>query len=109
MAFYIPESQWGEIRKTGRANVHVDILQYLAEFGLIGFSLLALMLLIPAGAMVRSFYPTAALGARLASLGLTLVVIHSFIDIPFRSPGVLYHWLAVMAILPSFRSEIENA
>jgi hypothetical protein len=43
-------------------------------------------------------HPTPALA--LAGVGLLAVLLHSLIDIPFRSPGILYAWLAVCGVAP---------
>lgn len=100
VASHVPESRWPALEKRGWANVHVDFLQFLAEFGLVGTGLLLAAL----GAMVRE-----ALDARrcrrdafwtmgIASLGLT--VLFSFVDIPFRCPAILFTWVALLASLP---------
>jgi hypothetical protein len=36
------------------------------------------------------------------ALGVGAVVVHSLFDLPFRSPGVLYAWLAILAAAPAF-------
>jgi O-antigen ligase len=98
---YVPEEQWWVIRRVGFANVHVDLLQFLTEFGLVGFLPLAMIGLILGRQAVRGPRPDSL---RLLSLfGLGLVLFHNLLDIPFRSPGLLYHWLAILAVLPTLR------
>lgn len=97
-AFHVPEDQWWVIRRHGFANVHVDALQFLAEFGVIGFSLLAGLV----GVLIVGAFRVGRWSALwlFSFVGLGLVGVHSMIDIPFRSPGVMYHWLVVLALLP---------
>ncbi|MCO5062166.1 MAG: O-antigen ligase family protein [Kiritimatiellae bacterium] len=96
MAHYLPPDQWNRVTE-GKANVHNDPLQFLAEFGLVG----ALSLGGTIGILVR-----AAFGRRrgripsyliLPAIGVFLVAGQSLIDLPFRSPAVLYLWIAILA------------
>lgn len=98
-AFHIPEEQWWIITRNGFANVHLDALQFLAEFGIIGFGLIAAVVILLVCDALRGFRLRQPFRI-FAFAGLGLVMIHSIIDIPFRSPGVLYHWLAVLAFIP---------
>ena len=101
-AYYTPADKWNELRKGGRANVHLDALQFLAEFGLAGFiPLLLLIFILSAAAWRKTSYDQRVL-ARLVIIGLALVVVHSVIDLPFRSPGITYHWLILFALIPNF-------
>jgi hypothetical protein len=100
VASHVPEKYWPVLETRGWANVHVDGLQYLAEFGLVGMGLLLAAL----GAMARDAYALrchrheafCAMGAA----GLALTVIFSFVDIPFRCPAILYTWVVLLAALP---------
>ena len=41
LAFYIPKEDWKTlVQSAGKANVHCDLLQFLTEFGVIGFGLM---------------------------------------------------------------------
>ena len=105
LGWYIPSNQWHEIRE-GDANVHNDALQFLAEFGAVGSGLMAatvLVLLVPA-LKERPWEKPLPL---IVLLGLGATVVHSMIDLPFRSPAILYSWLAILAVLPVMASSTE--
>ncbi len=100
VASHVPESQWAALEKKGWANVHCDALQFLAEFGLVGFGLL----LGAFGAVAREWVASRKcrhdalwmMGA--ATLGL--VVVFSVVDLPFRNPAILYTWVVALAAIP---------
>ena len=90
----------------GLANVHNDALQFLVEFGAVGFSLLALALLVLIADWIKKVYevrkkdiPGTGLQIMVIT-GLILVVGHSMIDLPFRSPAILYYWAGLLTGLP---------
>lgn len=100
VAFYLPPEEWDYLRNNpGRANVHCDPLQFLAEFGLAGGGLMAL-------AAAALTVPLLGRGGRrgavftMSCAGLLLVAAFSLIDLPFRCPAVLWTWTAVLAALP---------
>ena len=101
VASHVPETQWPLLEKRGWANVHVDFLQFLAEFGVVGMGLLLAAL----GVMVRDLFAArrcrhnafCAMGG--ASLAVT--VVFSLVDIPFRCPAILYTWVALLAAMPA--------
>lgn len=101
VADHVPEKYWPALETRGWANVHVDGLQFLAEFGAVGMGLLLAAL----GAMVRA--ARAACDGRpdafcaMATAGLLLTVVFSLVDIPFRCPAILYTWVALLAALPA--------
>lgn len=102
LGWYIPRERWGDIR-IGDASVHNDALQFLAEFGGLGFGLMTavvLLLLVPA---LRK-KPWAKPLPLMALLGLGATFLHSMIDLPFRSPAILYSWLTILAALPAMAS-----
>jgi len=103
-AYYIDPSMWGALGR-GKANVHNDFFQFLCEFGLVGMSFLILVFLPSVSQTLRSFRRPAhedesywgdplrvALGA-----GLLLMIGHSMIDLPFRSPAVFAHGALFLA------------
>ncbi len=94
-----PESQ--SLAKAGKANVHNDPLQFLAEFGIVGGGLMALVvicLLVRIGAC--GWHEIRQPGILCPLMGTALTVLHSLIDLPFRSPAILYLWLTILACLP---------
>jgi hypothetical protein len=102
----------------GGSNVHNDMFQFLAEHGYVGFGLMmafALSLVIPLARDVTRFcrlkttetHHTGTLGSfhwfyRIPPVtvavfaGTTATVMHSFGDLPFRSPAVLVVWLVAL-------------
>lgn len=100
VAEHVPRHYWKKLEKSkGGANVHVDFLQFLAEFGVVGIGLILGTL----GVMVSGWFrPGVHRGAlwTLGACGLALTVVASAVDIPFRSPAILYTWLAILAAIP---------
>lgn len=99
VAEHVSPELWKNLRERGWANVHFDFLQFLAEFGLIGFSLLLGTL----GILVRDLWRAREQWNSLyvmSGFGLVLVLVFSMIDLPFRCPAVLYAWVAVLSALP---------
>ena len=101
VASHVPKTQWPLLEKRGWANVHVDFLQFLAEFGLVGTGLLLAAL----GVLIRDLF--AARQCRhnafcvLGGVSLALTVVFSLVDIPFRCPAILYAWVALLAAMPA--------
>lgn len=98
---YIPRADWARITHDGEdltitANVHNDLAQFLAEFGAVGTGLLVLTVLLVVAPVFRS-RPWQKPLLLFPLTGVALVLIHSFIDLPFRSPAVLYAWLCLLA------------
>ena len=99
VAEHVPESYWDLLEKRGWANVHFDLLQFLAEFGAVGSALLLGALGLMLIEVFRACERLAALG-KVSLAGLALVGVFSAIDLPFRCPAILYTWLAILAALP---------
>lgn len=102
---YVPVDEWRRINE-GKANVHNDPLQFLAEFGVVGAGSMAgvVGLLIAAIRRAKTGFPPVVL---LPLLGVSLVGLQSLIDLPFRSPAVLILWLvclgSVSHVIPARR------
>jgi hypothetical protein len=95
LGHYLPPEEWSKV-STGKANVHNDPVQFLAEFGAVGAGLLAAVVVALLAAVVRSGvgWPPLVL---FPVLGAGLIGLQGLIDLPFRSPAVLYLWLACLA------------
>lgn len=96
---YVPIDKGKELHRVGWANVHCDGLQFLAEFGAVGFGLMMAALGCLLHTLLRQANRHSALWV-MAVAGLFLVVALSVIDLPFRCPAILYLWLLVVAALP---------
>lgn len=106
MAMYLPSDQW-DLVGVGKANVHNDPIQFLAEFGIVGFACLTaagLLMIMGAVRYMKKadteinefiFRPTSLI----ILAGLFLLLLQSLLDLPFRSPAVLYTWIVVMGCL----------
>jgi O-antigen ligase len=98
VSFYLDPAMWGVLGR-GKANVHNDFFQFLCEFGLVGMSFLFAVFLPPVFRIVRDIRHPAhddrsvwADPVRFClCYGLLLMIAHSMIDLPFRSPAVFAH------------------
>ena len=99
LSHYVPEDMWGWVRFPGRANVHCDPLQFLVEFGAVGYGLMtaALATLVIPLFQKRSRHSVLLL---MPVIGILLVVVFSLIDLPFRCPAILFTWVVILAALP---------
>lgn len=117
VGLYIPKENWDMLRQSGKANVHNDLLQFLCEHGAIGGGLIFLLaitmlihLCVNLSNMERIVSPSTGkdsswLGSVpptvvMSLAGLACVVVHSTIDLPFRSTANLIAWFSVLACLP---------
>ncbi len=94
LAFHLPPDLAGRSLH-GLANVHNDLLQFLAEFGGVGVALMLATL----AAMVRPAIRAGLAGRpalQFAAAGAFLTTVQSAIDLPFRCPAVLYAWVVVV-------------
>jgi len=82
----------------GYANVHNDALQFLCEFGLVGMILLLISLAVFLRPLWKTLLQRPESGILPVIAGLGAVLAHSMIDLPFRSPGIMYAWLAVAGV-----------
>ncbi|MBP7276438.1 MAG: hypothetical protein KBA51_09575, partial [Kiritimatiellae bacterium] len=83
----------------GRANAHNDPMQFLAEFGGIGFVLMSVAAASLLVRMLRGDYRRMYRDPLVffTLTGAGLVCLHSLIDLPFRSPAILYAWVMGLA------------
>lgn len=104
VGFYMEPSRYAEVREEGRANVHNDLLQFMAEFGAVGTGLL----MMAAGFCLK---PVQWRGLPWSPLsffvlfGVAGVAAHSLLDLPFRSPAVLFLWCAMIAAVGAWESK----
>ncbi len=82
----------------GHANAHNDAVQFLCEFGSVGFGLMLTATIAFAWPLLRRIPHRISPGRLLGAMGLLAVLFHSLIDLPFRSPDILYAWLAVCGV-----------
>jgi hypothetical protein len=111
---YMTPEQLKSMQIVGGSNVHNDMMQFTVEHGYIGFGLMigfVLLLVIPLGRELVQFCRLSSSGFtgmfywfyRMPPVvvaifaGTTATVLHSFGDLPFRSPAVLVVWLVAIA------------
>ena len=107
VSFYLDPSMWGVLNR-GKANVHNDFFQFLCEFGLVGMVCLSMVFLPSVLRIVRDIRRPADHDQSLwgdplrfsTGFGLLLMIAHSMIDLPFRSPAVFAH-AALFLVLAS--------
>lgn len=95
MAHYLPTDQWHRVSE-GKANVHNDPVQFLCEFGAVGAGAMTGVVVLLGCSVFRRRQDFDAMIA-LSMLGVGAVALQSLIDLPFRSPAVLYLWLVILA------------
>jgi hypothetical protein len=113
LPLYMPPPA-GSAYSPGAANVHMDPLQFLTEFGAVGAGILlgtVLLMVWPIREKLAEFRKPDSQDRpwlmRVPPLGLALVagplltVIHSMFDLPFRSPAIFWMWAALLACAPA--------
>jgi O-antigen ligase len=96
-----PEKRYFATNYKGMAFVHNDFMQFLCEFGIVGTGLLLavfILLVVKIAACKEKKEPFFLFGL----LGLSGVLLHSLIDLPFRSPPVIIAFTVVLAGYGSF-------
>lgn len=114
----ISEKEW-RLLKTDQACVYNDSVQFLCEYGMLGFSLLVLaviMLLAPICYRARGVWMQKSLESKASDafllrisplvfvgvLATGLCFLESWFSSPFRSPSVLISWIFVLAMVSGF-------
>ena len=98
---YVDDKTYESLKEAGSANVHNDPVQFLTEFGLLGYLMMS-------GVIICLVIPVCNKGIRIIRkprvlyplLGVIITLLQSLFDLPFRSPAILYHWLIVLIALP---------
>lgn len=100
---HIPIEEWPAWRAAGKANVHCDPLQFLVEFGWVG----VICMLGTVAFLIRSALKLGKSDALRIwiALGLFLVFLHGWVDLPFRSPAILMAWCVLFAVLGQMPSK----
>ena len=102
-----------EIHLPGKANAHNDAVQFLAEFGTAGFSLLLAATIVLTGRFILAWRqawgrPAAALYAMTAG-GLFFVGLHSLVDLPLRNAAVLQAVTLLLTAVPAAWPNAQDA
>lgn len=97
-----PKSEHHIFKKAGLANVHNDILQFLAEFGSVGTALLLTPVIVCLSDIVRFRRQNRGL-LNFCMVGMCCTAIHSLIDLPFRSTCIIFSWSAILACVAKYR------
>ena len=130
--FCIPkmsDADFKAMQRTGGVNVHNDYMQFLAEHGIVGLSLIAAVLLSLIWPLFR-VWKTLAASARFlkpkdqppkpvaifalpASVFCILsaaiaTMVHAFADCPFRSPAVMTLFFTMLASMDGFLPRLEK-
>lgn len=115
----VGEDQWEYLQSAGRANVHNDAYQFLCEHGIIGFGLMSALFI---ALVVHTFmrftglkrainYSTGDKRCWFRSVspmiwmtfaGCIVILVHSTLDLPFRSAAVSLVFFVSLACLPAF-------
>ncbi len=123
------DEEFASIQTTGGINVHNDYLQFLAEHGLVGFTIIlsvVLMLLVPVVRVWKTLIASASFmksskrpprpvavfalpaGAFCLLLAVFATLMHAMADCPLRSPAVLTLFFVVLASIDGFLPKLKN-
>ncbi len=97
-AAHVPREYDLYLARPGKANVHNDGVQFLAEFGVVGAGAMALAVGTMAVPVLRRRLRHIPI-AFLSIVGLAGVLLHGMVDLPFRCPAILFTWTTVLAAL----------
>ena len=126
VGLYMAPDRWEYLLTSGRANVHNDAIQFLCEHGIIGFGLmaaLALALLVhalvrlpqipresdPSSGIQHSWFGSVSPCVWASFAAIAAMVVHSTIDLPFRSIANTLVWFILLACLPGFMPSKESS
>lgn len=119
VGLYMPKERWKMLQQHGKANVHNDIVQFLCEHGAIGGGLMASMVVVlfvhlimalkkqkrevePVAGKELSAFESVSPIIVMSLIGVLMILVHSTIDLPFRSVAILLTWFMILATLPGF-------
>jgi O-antigen ligase len=91
-----PKKKSFAIYNRGMANVHNDFMQFLCEFGIIGAGLLIVIFILLIARIFTSLKWKQGFFL-FGLLGISGVLIHSLIDLPFRSPPIIIAFMVSLA------------
>lgn len=128
---YMTPEQLQTMQVVGGSNVHNDMLQFMIEHGYVGFALMmafVLLLVIPLMKEVGQFcrFKTSEINrswgqsmgywfyrippvAIAVFAGTTATMMHSFGDLPFRSPAILLVWLVSFVCISGWVPVMKKA
>lgn len=93
-------------------HAHNDWLEFLLDTGISGAVLLILFLIWFANLFAKAWSTTTQEGARLqraASIGLLIIMLHSFVDYPLRTPGLSILAAAFLGIMAMDVSKLSKS
>ncbi len=99
VGFYVSQGNWNSLKADGRANTHCDLLQFLAEFGMMGGCLLLFCTIVLFFGFIKVFRWRNPMTV-MPLAGVSLVFIHSLIDLPFRCPAIMYTLVVIITAVP---------
>lgn len=106
IGLYTPQELWPLILNMGKANVHNDAVQFLTEFGLLGFLCMTLAVLWMLRNGLRRWQSP---WVRFLIIGMLGVMLYSNVDLPFRCPAILLLWSSVLAGVSVYDGLPEHA
>ncbi len=126
VALYMGEDRWEYLQTSGRANVHNDALQFLCEHGVIGFGLMAALAIAllghalvrlplirretdPTSGQTHSWFGSVSPCVWASFAAIAAMMVHSTIDLPFRSIANTLVWFVLLACLPGFMPSKESS
>jgi len=96
---YVDEENQGMLKGMAGKYVHCDPVQFFSEFGFLGIACLGAVV----GLLFMGCHKTVKdQGVLYAWLlcGLCVIAVHSWVDLPFRNPAILYEWAIILSALP---------
>jgi hypothetical protein len=98
-ALYLPESMWSLVLLPGKANVHHDAVQFLVEYGMIGMGCMLIAFITLLKPFSRVFASRRSFEILFFLItGCIFIILHSMIDLPFRSPPILVSWTCLLSL-----------